>query len=315
MWFCYCLPSEGNQQLIFSTHFQLQEAFAKGLIKPGVNILVDKDKPLKDVAINNVPGLKAALERLVEKVEWIDRMDVVTDLAPLSAEMAVQIEREEQKRANYFKGNARIPKVAPEIDPVLNDFKREIHFQRQAQAAAKEAFRRLRELNIPTQRPDDYFAEMVKPDEHMQKIRKMLMAKEEGQKKSERVRQIREQKKMAKAVQREAQAKKAADKKKMLDDVKAFRKGKLKNLDFLDDNKGKKSGGSAKKNKKGKTSSMKNSKREFKDAKYGFGGRKRNSKRNNEETFSKGKKLKGKPVRPGKTKRAQMKNRSKNSRR
>lgn len=262
-------------------------------------------------------GLKAALESLVEKKEWVERLDIVTDLAPLSAEMAVQIEREEQKRANFFKGNAKIPKVSPEIDPVLNDFKREIHFQRQAQAAAKEAMRRLRELGIPTKRPDDYFAEMAKSDEHMQKVRKYMMDKEEGQKKSERVRQLREQKKMAKAVQKEAQAKKAAEKKKMLDDVKAFRKGKLKNLDFLNDEKGSKklSGGSKKK--KGKGNVTKSEKREFKDSKYGFGGRKRDSKRNNEKTFLNGKKSKGgnKPIRPGKARRAQMKSRGKNSRR
>lgn len=40
----------------------------------------------------------------------------------------------------------------------------------QAQIAAKEALSRLRDLGIPTERPDDYFAEMVKTDVHMQKV-------------------------------------------------------------------------------------------------------------------------------------------------
>lgn len=53
----------------------------------------------------------------------------------------------------------------------LNEFKRETLFHRQAQMAAIEATARLRSLKIPTIRPDNYFAEMMKSDEHMQKVR------------------------------------------------------------------------------------------------------------------------------------------------
>ena len=30
--------------------------------------------------------------------------------------------------------------------------------------------KKLQELDIPTQRPDDYFAEMIKTDDHMRKV-------------------------------------------------------------------------------------------------------------------------------------------------
>lgn len=40
----------------------------------------------------------------------------------------------------------------------------------QAQVAAKEALGKLRDLGVPTTRPEDYFAEMVKSDVHMQKV-------------------------------------------------------------------------------------------------------------------------------------------------
>ena len=30
--------------------------------------------------------------------------------------------------------------------------------------------KRLRDLDVPTTRPDDYFAEMIKTDEHMQRV-------------------------------------------------------------------------------------------------------------------------------------------------
>jgi len=42
---------------------------------------------------------------------------------------------------------------------------------RQAQAAVLEGIPRLHKLNILTKRPDDYFAEMVKSDEHMKKVK------------------------------------------------------------------------------------------------------------------------------------------------
>jgi len=41
---------------------------------------------------------------------------------------------------------------------------------RQAQAAVLEGIARLHQMNIATKRPDDYFAEMVKTDEHMKKV-------------------------------------------------------------------------------------------------------------------------------------------------
>ena len=40
---------------------------------------------------------------------------------------------------------------------------------RQAQAAVLAAMPRLHKLNLPTKRPDDYFAQMAKTDAHMKK--------------------------------------------------------------------------------------------------------------------------------------------------
>lgn len=35
----------------------------------------------------------------------------------------------------------------------------------------KIGLRKLEELEVPTTRPDDYFAEMIKTDDHMRKVR------------------------------------------------------------------------------------------------------------------------------------------------
>lgn len=296
---------------------ELREALAKGLLKPGLNVIAkDKKEP-----VNNPAKLKKALEGMILKAPWVERMDLVNDLAPITPELAIQIEKHEQKRENQFKGNKKIPYVAPEQDPVLNDFKREILFHRQAQAAVVEGIKRLHDLGIVTKRPDDYFAEMAKTDEHMQRIRKVLLAKQEGIAKSERARQLREQRRIGKLIQRQATEKRDEERRKMLDDIKKFRKGKLSNLDFLDDDE---EGG--KKNKKkgaGRGASGKkqvNPKRAAKNSKFGFGGRKKGSKRNDKKSFlgdgpkrksgggggaSAGKK------RLGKSRRAQVKNRGK----
>jgi len=41
---------------------------------------------------------------------------------------------------------------------------------KQAQAAVAKALPKLQELGIATKRPEDYFAEMVKTDDHMQRV-------------------------------------------------------------------------------------------------------------------------------------------------
>ncbi|XP_013100025.1 probable rRNA-processing protein EBP2 homolog [Stomoxys calcitrans] len=244
---------------------ELQEAFARGELKPGLNIEYEKPKE----KVNNIPRLLARTDEIKTDLPWVERLDMVNDLAPLAPEMAVALEKHEQKRANLFKGNAKIPYVRPEEDPVLNDFKREMLFHRQAQAAVIEGIRRLHELGVKTKRPDDYFAEMAKSDEHMQKIRANLMAKQEGQAKSERIKQIREQRKMGKILAKQTKVQREMEKKEMLDKLKKFRKGKLKNLDFLEDAKALES--------KTKKSAEK---RKQRDKKFGFGGKKKGAKRN-----------------------------------
>jgi len=255
-----------------SSDEELREAFKKGIIKPGLNIQVEPEKTFA----NNIPKMKEKLDKMILELPWIERLDMTNELAPLAPELAMQIERHEQRRENEFKGNKKIPYVAPEADPVLNDFKREILFHRQAQAAVTEGIIKLKELGIPTKRPDDYFAEMAKTDDHMQKIRKHLIAKQEGQQRSERVKQLRESRKMSKIIQRETLEKKQADKSKMLNDLKAFRKGKLKNLDFLDDD--------SKKPRQRPKQRQLNKKRQEKDNKFGSGGKKRGMKRNTKDS-------------------------------
>lgn len=44
------------------------------------------------------------------------------------------------------------------------------HSYQQACSSVKIGLRKLEELGVPIQRPEDYFAEMVKTDDHMRKV-------------------------------------------------------------------------------------------------------------------------------------------------
>jgi rRNA-processing protein EBP2 len=95
-------------------------------------------------------------------------------------------------------------------------------------------------MGVQTKRPDDYFAQMAKSDDHMQKIREKLLSKQEATERIEKIKKLRELKKYGKKVQVEVQQKRMKEKKQMMEEVKKFRKGKTDSLEFLDEeNKGK----------------------------------------------------------------------------
>lgn len=229
--------------------------------------------------------MKKKLIEFRQTLPWIERLDIINLPAPMAPELALQLQTQEDARARQAKGNKKLPQYKPGEDPVLNDFKRETTFHRQAQAAVVDAIARIKKLGIPTIRPDDYFAEMVKTDEHMHKVRENLAKKQAGAQRSEKVRQLRQQRKVGKQMQIEATLKKHADKKQMLDEVKKYRKGMRKDLDFLEDKK--------------KPVVSKN--RKLRDSKFGFGGKKRGKKLNTKESAADMSEYRkpGRPGRPG----------------
>ena len=91
--------------------------------------------------------------------------------------MAYKEELHSKERANRAKqAGGKL-----EEDVVHNDFKREMLFYRQAQAAVLEGLPRLQRLGVKTKRQDDYFAQMAKSDQHMNKIRAKLLSKGAGE--------------------------------------------------------------------------------------------------------------------------------------
>ncbi len=73
-------------------------------------------------------------------------------------------------------------------------------------------------------RPDDYFAEMVKSDEHMTKVRQRLINEEQKIKASEESKRQRELKKFSKKVQIERLQERQKQKREDLEKIKAMKK-------------------------------------------------------------------------------------------
>jgi rRNA-processing protein EBP2 len=66
------------------------------------------------------------------------------------------------------------------VPDISDDISREMAFYTAAKAAADEAVRRFEEASISWQRPPDYYAESVKSDAHMAKVKQQLMFEEQA---------------------------------------------------------------------------------------------------------------------------------------
>ncbi len=103
----------------------------------------------------------------------------------------------------------------------------------QAQEAAIQGLKRLHGLGIKTRRPDDYFAEMAKSDEHMKKVKEELLSKHAELEHREKVRKLRELKKIGKQVQVEKLKKKQSEKKSFNKSIEKIKKGDKEGFDVL----------------------------------------------------------------------------------
>lgn len=194
-----------------------------------------------------------------------------------------------------------------EVD-VNDDLNRELAFYTQALEGARQAFTKFQTMGLPFLRPSDYYAEMVKSDSHMEKVKGRLLAEKRRMEEAEERRKARDSKKLAKEIQVQKQKERTKQKKDDIESVKNWRKQR-KQSGFADDGDlstafedGKafersskkrpgvapwdRTGGKGKPGSgKGKSGSDKKPKgRERKDSKYGFGGRKGLKKQNTAET-------------------------------
>ncbi|KAH9904777.1 Ebp2-domain-containing protein [Xylariomycetidae sp. FL2044] len=179
--------------------------------------------------------------------------------------------------------------TADSIDDVQDDLKRETAFYAQCLDAAKRARALLKAAGVPFSRPTDYFAEMVKDDGHMEKVKAKLVEEASAKKASAEARKQRDLKKFGKQVQVAKLQERQKAKKDTLEKIKNLKRKRQESSNDLgtteadlfdvgvDQELSKHNATSQFASKRG-SSSQPNSKRQKKDAKYGFGGKKKHAK-------------------------------------
>ncbi|KAL6997802.1 hypothetical protein U1Q18_007927 [Sarracenia purpurea var. burkii] len=249
----------------------------------------EEDVKLTEPSKNSIYNRDGLLDKLgdirwPENVEWIHKL-------------SLDINREEQ-----------------EVD-VNDDLARELAFYTQALEGARQAFVKFQSIHLPFLRPSDYYAEMVKSDSHMEKVKGRLLVEKRKIEEAEERRKARESKKIAKEVQAQKLRERAKQKKEEIESVKKWRKQRQNSgfargdkegemgLNFEDGTKsfeksskrrpwvapGDRSGGKDNRNRGGGKGNKggaggKKKGRDFRDSKFGFGGRKGLKKQNTAET-------------------------------
>ena len=246
---------------------------------------VELTEPSKN-SINNRDGLLDKLGDICwpENVKWIHKLSIDID--------------QEQ-----------------EVD-VNDDLERELAFYTQALEGTREASVKLQSMGLPFLRPSDYYAEMVKTDSHMEKVKGKLLSEKRKIEEAEERRKARESKRLAKEIQAQKQKERAKQKKDEIESVKKWRKQRQQSgfavgekdagmdLPFEDgkvfekSNKKRpgvspsdRSGGKARRGGVGNPKNQK--KREFRNSKFGSGGRKGLKKQNTTDTIDDVRSFKG----------------------
>ncbi|KAL4968852.1 EBP2 family rRNA-processing protein [Aspergillus stella-maris] len=270
----------------------------------------EEDIPLSDLSEDEredvIPHQRLTINNAAALTSSTKRISFISHLTPFSEH------------------NSLLSKEETSVPDANDDLNRELAFYKTAQAGALLARKLLKKEGINFTRPGDYFAEMVKTDEHMGKIKKKLYDEAAGKKAAAEARKQRDLKKFGKQVQVAKLQQRAKEKKEAIEkinDLKKKRKsatsggaGEADDLfdvaveDAVSEN--------PRKRARGDTGAP-NIKRQKKNEKYGFGGKKRHAKSGDAassgdlRSFSV-KKMKGGPgaKRPGKSKRAAARGRA-----
>lgn len=159
--------------------------------------------PHTRLTINNTSALLAALNRIA----------IPTDkTAPFVSHQSVVASTE----------------TADSIPDVSDDLQRELAFYSQSLEAVRLGRKKLRAEGVPFSRPKDYFAEMVKEDGHMERVKAKLIEEAAGKKAAAEARKQRDLKKFGKQVQVAKLQERHKEKRETLDKIKTLKRSELR---------------------------------------------------------------------------------------
>lgn len=113
------------------------------------------------------------------------------------------------------------------IPDAMDDETRELMFYKIARDATITARGLFKKENVPFTRPVDYFAEMVKTEDHMGRVKKKLYDEAAGKKAAEEARKLRDAKKFGKQVQVAKEQERAKEKRDTLNKIKELKRSEL----------------------------------------------------------------------------------------
>lgn len=175
----------------------------------------DSDVPLSDLEAEDrediVPHQRMTINNSAALTASRKRISLVSDRA--------------KHPFHYHNSLVSADKPAPELIPDPNDDEtRELMFYKIARDATVTARKLLKQEKIPFSRPPDYFAEMVKSDEHMGKVKKKLYDEAASKKAAQEARKLRDAKKFGKQVQLAKEQERAKEKRDTLNKIKDLKK-------------------------------------------------------------------------------------------
>lgn len=155
--------------------------------------------PYQRMTINNGPALKTSTSRI----------RLIKPHLPFSAHNSLI---------------SSLPPSSAAIPDPNDDLTRELEFYRIARTAAMEARVLLKKEGVPFTRPKDYFAEMAKSDEQMEKVKRKMREEAASKKAAAEARALRDAKKFGKAVQVAKVQERAREKKEMLEKISTLKR-------------------------------------------------------------------------------------------
>ncbi|CCI42163.1 unnamed protein product [Albugo candida] len=291
-----------------------------------------EEEILETPAINLLEGRLDACEKDEDEHEELElEQSLVAEMRAINgSQPAKEVANKEALEATIIEWNGVMPQL-PWIETldtsdvelclpnVNDDLKREIAFYQQTLESVRIARAKLLQQNVPYRRPSDFFAEMLKTDNQMARIKDKLIYEQKKIQTVEERKKSQAHRKVAKAVQSEKLQQRQQEKKKTLESLQQWKKNRQlrQRTNTTEKDEEDQEGQlqqilAAKTVRKGK-----NHKREYRNEKFGFGGRKTGRKRNTRESTNDlpdfgQKRSKGKPTslkRPGKTQRTKNRKR------
>ncbi|KAH0536638.1 hypothetical protein FGG08_006506 [Glutinoglossum americanum] len=271
----------------------------------------DEDIPLSDIESLN--------EEERDGVVPHQRLTINNTSALLQSLKSIALPTSKWPFSEHHVVTSSTPSSIPDVDDDLN---RELAFYKQSLGAAKVARALLKREGVPFTRPTDYFAEMVKSDEHMGIIKKKMMDEAASKRAAIEARKQRDLRKFGKQVQVAKLQERDKAKRETLEKIQILKRKRrgtdvneaneedLFDIALEDASKEDKQRRTSKSDVAGKSTF----KRQKRDQKFGFGGKKRFSKSGDAASSGdiKGfsvKKMKGQkkaPKRLGKNRRAKQ---------